>query len=458
MAAPFQIPDPGHGRMPPGPAREFSLLDIRGDPLVFISQLAREFGEIVAYHAPGWSAVLLNSPDFVRHVLHENFRNYGKDHTPDLMMLKPMLGNGLLTSSGEAWRRQRQMLQPVFHARSIERFASIMTRNSHAMLDRWTAEGGAAEFELGDAMSDLTLRIAAECLFGYDVGADSGQFGEAVAALNVTMGHLDPADAGAKLEFHRALWIVRDTVLRIVKAGARAVNEDNALALMMRSMNVGPHSDPDVQEQIIDQVLTLLLAGHETTAKALAWTLYLLDREDAVLERVLAEIETGLGDGDPDAGSVERLPYLWAVIQEAMRLYPPIWLMSRMAEAADTIGGYRIAAGTLVVFSPYLLHRRPDLWPDPEVFRPERFLETSQDLPVPEFGYLPFSGGPRHCVGKAFARLEMRIVLPMILRRFAVRLRNGHPVEPQALVTLRPRHGLPVQLSPRHRARSVCAT
>ncbi|TMJ02010.1 MAG: cytochrome P450 [Alphaproteobacteria bacterium] len=428
----------------PGPPEPLSLLDIRSDPLQFIRDLTARHGDIVAYRAPGWSAVLVNRPEFVRHVLLENFRNYGKEGTPDLMMLKPMLGDGLLTSSGATWKRQRQTLQPVFHPAAIRQYVAVMIEATESMLDRWEARGAAASFDLVPAMSDLTLRIVARALFGYDVAPQSDRFGTAVEDLNETMGHLDPTDAATARRFAKALAVVRETVTRVIQDESRDATADDALAVMLRDTGIASVGEAVARAEVVDQVLTLLLAGHETTAKALAWTLYLLATHQDAERTVLQEIADTLGDRTPTAETTERMPYAWAVIQESARLYPPIWLMSRRALDDDEIGGYRIAAGTLVVFSPFLLHRRADLWPQPETFRPERFLGEADHGAVSEFSYLPFSGGPRHCVGKHFAALEMRIVLPLILRRFSVRLRAGHPVEPQALVTLRPRYGLPV--------------
>lgn len=437
--------------LPPGPDGESPIMDIRSDPLGFVGNLARQYGDIACYQSPGWFAVLVNHPRFIQQVLLDNFRNYGKAGTPDLMMLKPMLGCGLLTSDGDTWKRQRQMLQPAFNRGSIERYAAEMVAATVDMLDSWEARDTGTTLDVVEEMAALTLRIAARAFFSYDVSAESGRFAKAVEVLNETMGHPGLSGGDTASRFQQALGVIQGTVRQVVlqRLADGVSSSDDALGLMIEEMGIAEGIDALMSSELMDQIITLLLAGHETTAKALSWTLYLLSQHTDEAARVLAEIDSVLGDACPTAADIERMPYTWAVLQEAMRIYPPIWLMSRRAKADDTIGGYRIPAGTLVVFSPFLVHRRPDLWPDPEAFRPQRFLGCSAAMDAREFSYLPFSGGPRHCVGKHFAALEMRLVLPMILRRFSLRLRENHPVEPQALVTLRPRYGLPMSVSAR---------
>jgi cytochrome P450 len=440
-------PGPPSGPPPPGPADEVPLMAVRRDPLAFLADLAADYGDIVRYRAPGWEAVLVNRPDLVRAVLLDRFKQYGKLGTPDLMMLEPMLGQGLLTVDGETWRRQRQVVQPAFRRGELARFDRLMAERAGRMLDGWAASG-AARFDLVEAMTELTLKIAAAALFSHEIEDDAGAFGRAVEALNEAMGHLDPTDAARAAAFRDGLAHVRSVVAEAVLRRVAHPSDRDCLGAIMQALDIRTAEAAMAVRELHDQALTLLLAGHETTAKALSWTLYLLARHPEAAERARAEAEAVCGRAAPAAADIDRMPFCWAAIQEAMRLYPPIWVMTRRAKADDTLGGYRIAEGSLVVISPYLLHRHPGLWPEPEAFRPDRFLGRSPATDPTEFTLLPFSGGPRHCVGKHFAELEMRIVLPMILRRFRIDLDPDRPARPEALVTLRPAERMTVRARP----------
>jgi cytochrome P450 len=435
----------GIKRHPPGPARELSLTEIRSRPLEFITGLLREYGDIVQYRALGWRATLVNRPDYVKQVLLSRAHNYTKEGTPDLMMLKPMLGNGLLTSDGEEWEAQRSLLQPMFQRQCVERFAGWITEAGMAMLDRWQRVPSDTSLEMTREMTTLTLRIVARALFGYEVLDEADSFGQAVEVLNESMGHLDAGAAGGTRAFGEALNVVRSTVLRVIveRLAGESMGDDTLGYLIRHSQKHGP--DFLTSTELLDQVLTLLLAGHETTAKALCWALYLLSQHPEAALRVRCEADTVLAGGRaPTIEDLPRLSYSWAVIQEALRLYPPIWLMSRTARADDFIDGFIIPAGGLVLFSPFLLNRKPSLWAAPELFRPERFLNPEEHSGLSPFSYLPFGAGPRQCIGRQFASIELRLLLPMIWRRYHLDLVPGHAVEPEALVTLRPKYGLPM--------------
>ncbi|NBB82132.1 MAG: cytochrome P450 [Alphaproteobacteria bacterium] len=439
--------------LPPGPPDEVPLVDVRRDPLAFLEDLARRYGDMAHYRAPGWQAVLVNRPSAVRTVLLDRFRQFGKLGTPDLMMLKPMLGEGLLTVDDDTWRRQRRIVQPAFHRGTLAQFDGLIADKATAMLDGWAATAG-DRFDLVDAMTELTLKIAALALFGHDIRDDAGAFGRAVEALNEAMGHMDPTDAERAAAFEKGLAHVRGVVARAILHRVAHPSTGDSLGAIMQALDIRTADQAMAARELHDQALTLLLAGHETTAKALSWTLYLLARHPDVAERIRAEAEAVCGRRAPTAREVDAMPVAWSVIQEAMRLYPPIWVMTRRAKADQVIDGYAVPAGALVVISPYLLHRRPDLWPEPEAFRPDRFLGRSPATESTDFDLLPFSGGPRHCVGKHLAELEMRIVLPMIVQRFRLDLDPDRPARPEALVTLRPAERMTVRARPHREGRA----
>ena len=442
----------------PGPGEDLALRQIRTEPLAFVTELAAEYGDTVRYGAPGWAATLTNTVDGVRRVLLDRFTAYEKEGTPDLRMLRPMLGEGLLTSDGEAWTRQRALLNPLFKRHKVAQLDGVMTTIILEMVEDWVARGGEEPIDIGDEMAALTLRIAARALFGFEVADEAEGFGRAMDTLNETVGHLDSADPGTRAAYLEALSLVRSIVQRIVlhRLIAPADGTDDVLATLIdaaRKDNGPPRPDDPA---LIDQVLTLLLAGHETTAKALTWTLHLVSQHPAVAARLREEADAMALDRTPTAADLPSLPFAWAVIQEAMRLYPPIWLVSRRARVDDRVDGCHVGAGELVTFSPYLLHRRSSLWPDPDAFRPERFMGARAAGDVEDtagvgdnFAFLPFGGGPRQCIGRQFATLEMRLALPMIVAKVDLAPLTDRAVEIEALVTLRPKERLLLVARPR---------
>jgi len=436
-------------RVPPGPEEHLSVQETQADPLGFLLELTRRYGDVVRYHADAWTVVFLNDPALVKHVLQDNHRNYAKTGTPDLLMLKPMLGDGLLTSDGESWFRQRRLAQPFFHRERIEAFGRVMTDYTQEMLAAWAERPDpAAPLELTDETTRLTTRIVARALFGADVHDAVGLFGSAVQAMNEYMGNFDARDRARYVSFLRAHSIIRGIVGGIIEGRRREPgHHDDFLAMLLEAR------DEDTGEglgdqQIRDQVMTMLMAGHETTAKVLTWTFHLLDRHPEARTRLEDELAEVLGGRVATVGDLPRLRYTWMALQEAMRLYPPVWIISRVPLADDEVGGYHVAAGTLVLVSPYALHRKPACWDDPDAFRPDRFAPAASEGRHP-FAFFPFSGGPRQCIGKSFATVELQLVLASIAQRFRLRVVPGHRVEPEALVTLRPRYGLPVTLAPR---------
>ncbi len=419
---------------PPGPSERVPIAEIRADPLRFLERITAEYGDVVRHETENGAVVTLNRPDLARHVLRNRDRNYVKAGTPDDAMLTPLLGRGLLTSEGETWKRQRRITQPAFERSRVEGLGELIVEETEALVGRWAPALASGEaVRLDHDLSSLTLAVVSRAILGSDVSGIGRRFGEAVDTVNRFMGHYDPLlpgaeGADARAAFTGALRLL-DGIVSLIVAGRRASGDesDDLLgALLAAGFD---------EKEIRDQVLTMLMAGHETTAKALSWTSYLLDAHPDVAARLDAELAR------------EPLPpLLLHVVQESMRLYPPVWLISRTTGADDEIDGFRVAAGTLVCVSPWLLHRHPAYWRNPLDFDPDRFAAADDR---PEFAYMPFSGGPRRCIGERLALFEAQLVLATLRRRVSIRLVPSHPVEPEALVTLRPRHGLLATVSPR---------
>ncbi|MDQ6606867.1 MAG: cytochrome P450 [Actinomycetota bacterium] len=432
-----------------------SLKEMRADPLGFLQRTFADFGDFTRHHTEESEVFLVNRPELARSVLRERRRQFIKAGTPDERMLTPLLGRGLLTSDGDVWKRQRRLAQPAFERHHIENLDELMSAATLDLLRRWEpaiADGRALRVD--HDLTGLALGIVARALLGADMSGIGPKFGEAVDTVNRFMGHYEPLEdsssgAAARAEFARALSFL-DRIVRLLIDGRRAGGQDrdDLLGRLLTAGGQGPDGEPPfTARELRDQVLTMLMAGHETTAKTLTWTLYLLDAHRDVAERLRREVRSVLGERLPTAAELPQLDLCRRVIQEAMRLYPPVWLMSRLCVLDTELGGYAIPAGALVCVSPYMLHRHPGHWERPERFEPERFTDQAAQARHP-FSYLPFSEGPRKCIGHAFAMTEAQIALAMIVRRADLRLVPGHPVEPEALVTLRPREGMLMTLSP----------
>ena len=439
-----------HLALPPGPAAEVDLERMRQAPLDFVTELAGTFGDVTRHLTDGSTVYMVNRPDLARYVLKENGANYSKEHTPDDYMLRPLLGNGLLTSDGEVWARQRRQCAPAFRLSQVKTFDGIITEAANGLLDRWrpAIESG-APLAVDHHLTALTLTIITRAILGADIDGIGEGFGRAVDAVNSCIGHYvppddpDPADTALRREGFNRARIFLSTVTRALVAAHRAADPDPGNGTLLDAMLEGEPAGSDVE--LRDQVLTLIMAGHETTAKALTWTLYLLDRHPGEAALVRAEVDQVLGGRIPTAADQVLLPRCKWAIQEAMRLYPPVWLISRRARAADVIAGYDVEPGTLVCISQWLLHRDPRYWSSPREFRPERFAQPIQ----PSHLYLPFGGGDRTCIGQHFAMVEATLVLATLIQSVRLELVDGFPVEPEALVTLRPRHGMSMIARPR---------
>lgn len=394
---------------------------------------------------------LVSDPALIRRVLLDNHTNYDK-HTPAFDAVRVVLGEGMLTSGGAFWKRQRRIAQPAFHGESVRHFGPIMSRMANECAERW--DGVAQRGETVDACTDMmkvTLRIVADTLFGDDLAKDADEinrvFPTILACLAARVATPIRPPLWMPTANNRRLQPALDSLNNIVErliamkrrrlaAGTQqdATHRDLLTILMLARDEETGESMSD--RQLRDEVMTMMIAGHETTANALSWLWVLLDRHPEEQERLRAELIAATGGRPPTVDDVSRLPRLKAVISETLRLYPPVWMFDRRALGPDDLGGTKVAKGDLVIFCPYAIHRQPDLWRDPEAFRPERF-EPGNEEQKNKFAYLPFSAGPRTCLGNSFAMIESQIITGTLLARFRVRLADATAVDPRPKVTLR---------------------
>lgn len=435
------------GTVPPGPSESHDLADMRTDPLRFVTDLFDRYGDVTSHRVGDELVYLVNRPDLARWVLKDNGANYTKKHTPDDYMLTPLLGNGLLTSTGAQWALQRHMCAPAFRSSEVKGFDWIITDATAAMLRRWQpAMTSGSALSVDHQLTALTLAIVVRAILSIDVEGIGNGFGQAVDRVNAFIGHFtSPVNAATERRAYDEAKAFLDGVTRTLIASRPSSTHPDAaprdlLGAMMRSGHIA--SDRDLH----DQVLTLIMAGHETTAKSLTWTLYLLDQHPDASAEVYAEVDRVLGGRVPTAADYPDLVQCCSAIKEAMRLYPPIWLISRRAVADDVIDGYDVPTGTLVCLSQWILHRDPRSWTDPHRFEPRRFAGPT---PHPPHAYLPFGGGDRICIGQHFALIEATLALAMIAQQVRLQLVPGSQVEPEALVTLRPKYGMPMTAVPR---------
>jgi cytochrome P450 len=391
-------------------------------------------------------------PHDVKHVLQENHRNYSKD-TYLMHFLRPLLGQGLFTNDGLSWLHQRRLMQPAFHRKQLATFGALMTGATGVMLERWhNAAPRDQPVDVTVEMMRLTLRIVGQALFSIDLSDETDTVGQAFTALMTPFTdyiyHPVPPLAVPTPRNRRIQQSIRtlDGVVQQMITEHRRLGSDTddllSLLVLARDEETGEGMN---DRQVRDEVMTLLLAGHETTSNALTWTWYLLSQHPDVESRLHAELERVLGGRIPMVEDLPRLVYTRMVLEEALRLYPPAVGFNRKALADDEVGGYVVPANTLIWLSPYTTHRHPDFWEDPDVFDPERF-SPERAAGRPHFAHFPFGGGPRLCIGSNFARMEAELILATIAQRYQLRLLPGHQVDPQVLLSMRPRHGLPMML------------
>ncbi|MFI2652155.1 cytochrome P450 [Micromonospora fulviviridis] len=420
------------------------------DRLGMIGDAVDRYGDAVRLPVGHKSLHVFNHPDTARHVLADNSANYRKGI--GLVHARRALGDGLLTSEGELWRKQRKVIQPAFHPRRLAEHAGLIAAEADRLVDRLRRRCGGAPVDVVAEFTGLTLGVLGRTLLDTDLSAFENVGAEFAAVQDQAMFEL--ATLGAvpawlplrrQLRFRRARRELQRVVDELVaQRGDGFADRDDVLSRLI--VSAAGESDPRVgRDRLRDELVTLLLAGHETTASTLGWTLHLIEQRPDVRERLREEANRVLGGRLPTYVDLHGLRYTTMVVQEAMRLYPPVWLLPRIAIDADVVGGYSVPAGADVVILPYTLHRHPEFWSRPDRFDPDRF-DPARSRGRPRYAYIPFGAGPRVCVGSNLGLLEAVFVLAMMAREFRLATVPGHQVVPEPMLSLRIRGGLPMRV------------
>jgi cytochrome P450 len=440
---------------PPGPKGSFPgsvLGQMQNRRLEFLLESARTYGDLVHFHIGPRHIYLLNYPDYIHYVLVEAPEKFHK--SPNLKRnTRQSIGQGLLTSEGDLHQRQRRLAQPAFHHKRIAAYGDVMVDYTRRMLDTWQP---GERRDVAHEMTNLTMQIVAKTLFDADVSDEMDAIGRAISIGIETVGKRitqpvslpDWIPTPHNIERRRAAKVLEMTITGIINE-RRESGEDRGDLMSMLLLAVDEEDGGQMtNKQVRDEVMTLFIAGHETTANALAWTLYLLAQHPEVEAKLANELDQILGGRLPTMQDLPRLRYTDMVMKESMRLYPPAWIISREVMENITLGGYDIARGSIVIMSQYVMHHHPRYFDEPERFMPERFAEGWEER-VPRYAYFPFGGGPRVCIGNSFAMMEATLVLATIMQRCHLMLVHGHRVEPEPLVTLRPRDGIWMEVAAR---------
>ncbi len=456
MATNMQEQKASKAALPPGPGRLpyiGNLLSLRLDPLGYLQRLQRTYGDMATIYFGKNPAVLLFRPEYVRYVLVEHPRDFSN---------RGVLGNdnddgfaseGLLTIDGEKHRQQRRAVQPAFHKKQVEGYASIINQYTQELLKTWYPGD---RLDMSRAMQELTLRIVSKCLFSIDLSSQLGPLSDAfdgVIGSSTSMAedllniHIDNpiTGYGKRMAATRQLDMLIYTMIAQRRDDERDYND---VLSMLMSAQSGEEPDTKLTEkQIHDHIMTFIAAGHETTAITLVWTIYLLSQYPQVRIKLQDEIRSVLAGREPTIDELAKIPYLDWVLDESMRLYPPAWLQMRFVAKESEIDGMKLPVGTLLILSQWVMHRLPEIWQDAEVFKPERW-DPANEQHIPPGAYFPFGGGPRTCIGMPLAQLEARIILASILQRYTPQPIPGYTPGFQPTITLRPKRHLEVTLMP----------
>jgi enediyne biosynthesis protein E7 len=428
-------------RQPPEAEAQFDI-GATDDSLERMSELFARFGDIYRVYAPGRKSYtyVINHPDDVKRVLVSNHRNYTKGTGLDRVRI--LLGNGIMTSEGDFWKRQRYMMQPMFHRRVMTEFASLIDDANSRFIERWERQASRGQLvNITDDMSELTLDIVLRSIFGRDLDRLARHPGGNPFEV-VTK------EQARNLQFAYKFRSLSKLIAELMRTRRESEEEHfDFLAMLMAARDKDTGAAMSDRE-LIDEVMTLVVAGHETTASGLNWTWYLLSQHPDVDARMHAEIAGTEEHPAPSLAQMEALTYTHQIIDETLRLYPPGWLLSRRTIEPDVLGGYPIPAGTDVLLSPYLLHRHPRYWKDPDAFKPERFAPEAE-AERPRFAYMPFAAGPRHCIGETFALYEMLVHLYKVARRYRLTYVPDEPITLEAQINLRTRKPLYMRLERR---------
>ncbi|WP_332368317.1 cytochrome P450 [Spirosoma telluris] len=415
--------------------------------------MQRNHDRLVHLRIGGRNQYLVLRPEDVKHVMQENHRNYGR--SPAFEILKIFLGNGLLTSDGDFWRRQRRLAQPAFHRQRLAALTTTMIAETASWIAELKQHNTQQPVNISQAFMDVTMRIVCKTLFGSDTTGKLDGLSTALDTLNYLANKkmLSPIrfpyswPTPDNIRSKRARAQVDSFIYGVIDQRRQQHQDKDDLLGMLLSAEDEDTGEKMSDQQLRDECVTIFSAGHETTAVSMAWTVYLLSKHPDVLARLQTESRAVLGDvTTPPPDAFRSLTYTLQVVQESLRLYPPAWVLSRRAHHPDHIGPYTIPAGDTALISPYLLHRDPANWPDPDRFDPDRFAPGGPKDQLHSYAYLPFGGGPRLCIGNQFTLMEMQILLAMLVRSFELKPVPKQRITPKPLITLRPNQAIRINL------------
>jgi cytochrome P450 len=442
-----------HDKFPPGPSegiKRWSLGPLNESPLDYFTRIARDYGDVVGIRVVNFRTIFVNHPDAIEEALVTNARKCVKGRV--LRANRHVFGEGLLTSEGDFWLRQRRLAQPAFHRARIATYAATMVEYTQRLLESWR---DGEERDAHQEMMRLTLQIVAKTLFDADVEREARDVGKSLSLLlefganfkrTLFIPHWVPTPTNLRIK--REVAQIEKILYRII-AERRASGHDAGDLLSMLLHAQDEDGSRMTDRQLRDETITLFLAGHETTAGTLSWTWWLLGLNPAVEAKLHAELDTVLAGRPPSLEDLPKLAYTGNVITESLRLYPAAWGLARVAVEDHELAGYPVKKGMGIAMAQWVVHRDPRWYNAPEEFRPERW-EGDLLKRLPRFAYFPFGGGPRQCIGNSFALMEATLLLATIAQKYRLRLVANHPVVPLASITLRPRHGVRVILESRH--------
>jgi cytochrome P450 len=426
-----------------------NFLAIRKDPINFFVNSVQEFGDLVRFKLGFLQAHIVTNPEHIKYVLQDNNRNYNRQ-TLGHNRIRTVLGNGLVNSDGAFWLRQRRIAQPAFHRQKISAFADLMVKNTVGFLEKLEIYATNSQvFNIEEEMLALTLKIVSQTLFSTEVDSRISRITEAVT---VAMRHINnritnpfslPESIPTKenVHFRKMLTTLDKTVYDIIQERRNNPKEAKDLLSMLMTACDEETGEMMNNEQLRDEVMTMFLAGHETTASSLTWTWYLLSKNPIARRCIQQELKDVLAERLPTFEDLPKLQYTQLVVKESLRIYPSVWLFLRSAIEDDEIAGYHIPAKSIMILCPYITHRDNRFWENPEGFDPERFA-LDKITKMPRFAYFPFGGGPHICIGNEFAMMEIQLILATVMQKYQLDLLPGQVVEIEPLITIRPRHGL----------------
>lgn len=430
--------------------------EIMRDPLRFLMINAAEHGDFIHYPLGLWEVYQVNHPAIIKHILQDHSRNYSKN-TIQYNTLSQVTGRGLLTSDGDFWLKQRRLMQPAFHRRRLQSYGDVIVQATTAMMDRWEqGKAGQDPLDIDAEMMQVALEIVGKTFFNIDLRHEAPEMTEGVLEMleYVVYRSQTPVapplswPTGRNRRYRSAMSKLEQVVYDTIAERRTSADDRGDVLSMLLAARDEETGQPMSDDQIRDEMVTLLIAGHETVASALTWSWYLLSLNPAVRRTLEEELDRVLNGRLPSVADLPDLSYTRAVFDETLRLFPPAWLITRRALTADQIGGATIPANALIIMNPYVIHRHPRYWPNPAGFDPGRF-EPEVAARRPRFAYIPFGGGPRLCIGDSFALMEGPLILAAVAQRYRLDLVPSHSVKVDALVTLRPHNGLMVTTHPR---------